>query len=195
MPRGASLELDASGQPARTRPSFSFREDWVWALPAATHASATAYKLVQFLWRPEIHARECEALGMLPLHPDVVATRVSRFRLDWMSHIFEAGLKQSRQSEPTPPALIEKGLGSVYAQLWTKIVDGNVPDSDIAAILHTPPAPKPLAVEAGTESDHDAATAKPPEPRPRPPAQEDWETDVVLEGVGSNAAHGSGGTK
>jgi hypothetical protein len=203
MPRGASLELDAKGQPARTRPSFSFREDWVWALPAATHSSATAYKLVQFLWRPEIHARECEALGMLPLHPDVVATRVSRFRLDWMSHVFEAGLKQSRQSEPTPPVLIEKGLGSVYAQLWTKIVDGNVPaspDSDIAAILHTPPAPKPLAVEAGTESDHDAATDKPAEPPPRPPAEEDWETDVVLEGVGSNAAqgsaaHGSGGTK
>lgn len=136
---------------------------------------------------------------MLPLHPDVVATRVSRFRLDWMSHVFEAGLKQSRQSEPTPQALIEKGLGSVYAQLWAKIVDGNVPaipDSDIAAILHTPPAPKPLAVEAGTESDHEAATEKPAEPPPRPPAQEDWETDVVLEGVvGSNAPRGSGGTK
>ena len=127
MPRGASLELDAKGHPARTRPSFSFREDWVWALPAATHASSTAYKLVEFLWRPEIHARECEALGMLPLQPEVVAERVSRFRLDWMSHIFEAGLEQERQGEPTPPALIDKGIGSVYAQLWTKIVDGNVP--------------------------------------------------------------------
>jgi hypothetical protein len=199
MPRGASLELDASGHPARTRPSFSFREDWVWALPAATHSSAVAYKLVQFLWRPEIHARECEALGMLPLHPDVIAERVSRFRLDWMSHIFEAGLEQARHGEPTPPALIKNGVGSVYAQLWTKIVDGNVPavpESTIAAILHAPPAPKPLEVEAGTESDHEPTADKPTEPPAQPPpAQEDWETDTVLEGVGSNAAQGSGGTK
>jgi hypothetical protein len=196
MPRGASLELDATGKPARTRPSFSFREDWVWALPAATHASSTAYKLVQFMWRPEIHARECEALGMLPLHPDVVAERVSRFRLDWMSHVFEAGLEQERQGEPTPPALIDQGIGSVYAQLWTKIVDGNVPatpDSAIAAILHAPPAPKPLEVATSADADHEEVAAKPvAEAAPPPPEQEDWETDVVLEGVGSSA-RGSGG--
>ena len=198
IPRGASLELDANGRPARTRPSFSFREDWVWALPAATHASNVAYKFVQFLWRPEIHARECEALGMLPLHPEVVAERVSLFRLDWMSHVFEAGLEQVRQGQAVPRALIEKGLGSVYAQLWTKIVDGNVPptpESGIAAILHAPPAPKPLEVAAAAEPEHGADADKPAEPPPPPPEQEDWETDVVLEGVGSNAARGSGGTK
>lgn len=197
MPRGASLELDPNGHPVRTRSSFSFREDWVWALPATTHSAAIAYKLVQFLWRPEIHARECEALGTLPLHPDVVAERVSRFRLDWMSHVFDAGLEQARQGEPTPPALIEKGVGSVYAQLWTKIVDGNTPptpDTAIAAILHAPPPPKPLDVAAAPEPDHEAAAETPTEPPP-PPAQEDWETDVVLEGVGSAAAHGSGGAK
>ena len=198
MPRGASLELDANGHPARVRPSFSFREDWVWALPATTHASAVAYKLVQFLWRPEIHARECEALGTLPLHPDVVGERVSRFRLDWMSHVFEAGLEQARHGEPTPQALIAKGVGSVYAQLWTTIVDGNVsstPEANIAAILHAPPAPKPLEVAATAEPEHEAAAGKPAAPPPPPPEQEDWETDVVLEGVGSGAALGSGGTK
>ncbi|HSN25945.1 MAG TPA: hypothetical protein VLT45_06650, partial [Kofleriaceae bacterium] len=199
MPRGASLELDAKGQPARTRPSFSFREDWVWALPATTHASSTAYKLVQFMWRPEIHARECEALGMLPLQPDVVNERVSRFRLDWMSHVFDAGLEQVRQGEPTPPALIDKGIGSVYAQLWTTIVDGNVPatpDTAITAILHAPPAPKPLEVVAAAAPEHEAPAATPAEQTapPPPPEQEDWETDVVLEGVGSNA-RGSGGRR
>ena len=198
MPRGASLELDANGHPARKRPSFSFREDWVWALPAATHASGTAYKLVQFLWRPEIHARECEALGMLPLQPDVVAERVSRFRLDWMSHVFEAGLEQARQGEPTPPALIDKGLGSVYAQLWTKIVDGNLapaPEAAIAAALQAPPAPKPLEVAAAADANHEVAAATPAaEAPPPPPEQEDWETDVVLEGIGSSVqpARGSG---
>lgn len=202
MPRGASLELDANSHPARTRPSFSFREDWVWALPAATHTPTVAYKLVQFLWRPEIHARECEALGTLPLHPSVVTERVSRFRLDWMSHIFEAGLEQARQGEAAPSALIDKGLGSVYAQLWTKIVDGNTPptpDSGITAILHAPPAPKPLEVAAAGPPDHEAPAEKPAEPPPPSPEQEDWETDVVLEGVGSsagsNAAHATGGAR
>jgi hypothetical protein len=195
MPRGASLDLDTSGHPARTRPSFSFREDWVWALPATTHASATAYQLVRFLWRPEIHARECEALGMLPLHPDVVAERVSRFRLDWMSHVFEAGLDQAREGEPTPQALIEKGIGSVYAQLWAKIVALPPPVTEpvLAAVLHAPPAPKPLEVAAATaEGSAHEEPAKPEAEAPPPqPEQEDWETDVVLEGTGS--AHESGG--
>jgi hypothetical protein len=191
MPRGASLELDAQGHPARTRPSFSFREDWVWALPASAHASTTAYKLVRFLWRPEIHARECEALGMLPMHPDVVAERVSRFRLDWMSHVFEAGLDQARESGPTPPMLIQKGIGSVYAQLWSKIMalPPPVAESAITAVLHAPPPPKPLEVAATAEPDHEDAVKPPPEPPPAPVEQEDWETDVVLEGIGS--AHGA----
>ena len=189
MPRGASLELDASGHPARTRVSFSFREDWLWALPTATHDARLAYSFVRFLWRPEIHARECEALGMLPLHPEVVAERVSRFRLEWMSHVFEAGLAQMHDGEATPPSLIAKGYGSVYAQLWTKIMalPPPVTAAAIADALKTPPAPKPLTVTAvADDSAQGSGSAAEPEPESQPTAQEDWETDVVLEGVGSN---------
>jgi hypothetical protein len=188
MPHGASLALDDKGHPARSRPTFSFREDWVWALPASANATAVAYKLVQFLWRPEIHARECEALGMLPLHPDVVAERVSRFRLDWMSHVFEAGLEQARHGEPTPSAMIEKGHGSVYAQLWTTIVTGKLAgEAAIVAALRAPPKPKPLAVIPVDLAVHeDKPAAKPEAPQP-PSENEDWETDVVLQNVGSGA--------
>jgi ABC-type glycerol-3-phosphate transport system substrate-binding protein len=198
MPQGASLALDDAGHPTRSRPSFSFREDWVWALPAAAHATDVSYKLVQFLWRPEIHARECEAIGMLPLHPQVVAERVSRFRLDWMSHVFEAGLEQARHGEPTPMAMIASGQGSVYAQLWTKIVGGKlpaVPDAPILDTLHAPPKPKPLAVVAVDQPSHPdepaATAAKPDEPPPPPAENEDWETDVVLQNVGSAAGSGA----
>jgi hypothetical protein len=190
MPDGASLELDGKGHPARLQPSFSFREDWVWAVPAAAAAPDVGYQLVRFLWRPEIHARECEALGMLPLHPEVVAERVSRFRLDWMSHVFEAGLDQARHGEPTPPAMIGQGLGSVYAQLWTKIVAGKVPpvpESGILELLHTPPPPKALDVRAASDADHEAPAAKPATEDDAPPRiseNEDWETEVVLERVG-----------
>ena len=189
MPRGASLELDGSGRPVRTRASFSFREDWVWALPAAAHDARTAYSFVRFLWRPEIHARECEALGMLPLHPDVVAERVSRFRLEWMSHVFEAGLAQLRNGEATPQSLIAKGNGSVYAQLWAKIValPPPVTAAAIADVLKAPPAPKPLAVTAAADdNDKGSGSAAEPAAESPAPAAEDWETDVVLEGVGSN---------
>jgi hypothetical protein len=207
LPRGASLALDAKGQPARRGATFSFREDWVWALPTTASGAGAddAYRLVQFLWRPGIHARICEALGTLPVHPEVVAARASYFRLDWMRHVFEAGFDQARRGEPEPAALVGKGLGSVYAQLWTKIVAGRMapaPDGAIAAVLHAPPPPKALQVAAvgagsGSAAPDDHAAASEPDVAPaEPPETEDWETDVVLAprdgGVAPDAAAGGG---
>ena len=190
LPRGASLELDAKGTPARVGKSFSFREDWVWALPTAGEVPALAYELAQFLWRPEIHARQCEALGILPQHPQVLADRVSLFRLEWMSHLFEAGLGQA--AEPVPRAMISKGYGSVYAQLWGKIAGGGVHPvaSEILEILKAPPAPNALAVAAAaaaaprspTTPDAPATTASDDDDAPTAATgeEEDWESDVVL---------------
>ncbi len=192
LPRGASLELDPKSNPVRVGKSFSFREDWVWALPTASAMPTLAYDLTRFLWRPEIHARQCEALGVLPQHPQVLADRVSLFRLEWMSHLFEAGLSQA--AEPVPPQMISKGSGSVYAQLWARIAGGEVRPvaSQIAEILRAPPAPQALAVaaaavhptgkqpttqdppvkaEAATEDDAPVAASS---------EEEDWESDVVL---------------
>ena len=197
LPRGASLELDAHGRPARRRASFSFREDWVWALPASARGVDVGYRLVRFLWRPEIHARECEALGMMPLHPEVVAERVSRFRLDWMSHVFEASLEQARDSEPVPDALAAKGLGSVYAQLWATIVDGGVPPvpaSGIDAVLRAPPAPRPLQVEAADDAGSDETTDAHGSDAAKPATAEDddWETGAVFDLIDAGAGSGSG---
>jgi hypothetical protein len=187
LPRGASLELDAHGQPARRGTTFSFREEWVWALAASTSAddAATAYALVQFMWRPEIHARMCEALGILPVEPSVVAARASYFRLDWMRHVFEAGLAQAQRGERVPPAFVGQGLGSVYAQLWTKIAGGRVPPAPVQGIvdvLRAPPPPTALQVADVAPAAAEPAPAPAPaaaEPAP-PPESEDWETDVVL---------------
>jgi len=186
LPHGASLELGKKGSPARTGKSFSFREDWVWALPKASENAALAYDLVRFLWRPEIHARQCEALGMLPQHPQVLVDRVSLFRLEWMSQLFQAGLSQA--AEPVPPSMIGKGYGSVYAQLWAKIVTGAVPPdaARIADILKAPPAARPLAVAAAAaradaKSDKHAANDDDNSPDPSSNDEEqDWESDVVL---------------
>ncbi|MDB4957968.1 MAG: Extracellular solute-binding protein family 1 [Myxococcales bacterium] len=182
LPRGASLALGADGKPARVGKTFSFRENWVWVLPAATSAPRVSYELAKFMWRPDIHARECEALGMLPLHPQVVAERVSRFRLEWMRHVFEAGLAQA--GEPVPTSLVGKGLGSVYAQLWSKIVASDVPDSPesgLVDILKAPPAPKPLKVETEAPEPTGPKQTEVHDTAPPPGATEDWETGVVIQ--------------
>jgi hypothetical protein len=161
----------------------------VWALPARAKAAKVGYDLVRFLWRPEIHARECEALGMLPMHPEVVASRVSRFRLDWMTHVFEAGLEQTLKGAALPAALVRNGYASIYAQQWTKIVAGSPPISNpdaIAQTLREKIAPRPPVV-----------VAAPPTPPPPPavaddtaqaidqpqPLTEDWEADVSFDNI------------
>ncbi len=178
LPRGASLELGPKGTSARIGKSFSFREDWVWAVPTASEAPTLGYDLARFLWRPEIHARQCEALGMLPQHPQVLADRVSLFRLEWMSHLFEAGLSQA--AEAVPPEMISKGYGSVYAQLWAKIAGGDVHPIavQIGEILKVPPAPHALAVAAADA--HPAPTKADDDDAPAAGEEEDWESDVVL---------------
>jgi hypothetical protein len=188
LPNGASLAIGPDGRAARTSQSFSFRQDWVWALPARAKATKVGYDLVRFLWRPEIHARECEALGMLPTHPDVVASRVSRFRLDWMTHVFEAGLEQTLKGAALPAALVRNGYASIYAQLWTKIVAGSPPISDPDAIAKTlrekiephppiivaaPPPPPPAAAPDDTAQAID---------QPQP-LTEDWEAEVSFDNI------------
>ncbi len=195
LPNGASLALGADFQPQRRSPSFSFRQDWVWALPAHARAVDVGYRFVQFLWRPEIHARECEALGMLPSHPEVVSSHVSRFRLDWMTHVFEAGLEQAAKGEAMPPSLVGKGYGSVYAQLWQRIVAGDPPIAGadaIAAALRAkvepkplalatslPPAPPPAALGSATTIDEDTSQSI---DQPAPEVS-DWESDVQFDGI------------
>jgi len=199
LANGASLALGADFHAQRTSPSFSFRQDWVWALPVGTKSAEVGYALVKFLWRPEIHARECEALGMLPSHPDVVAQRVSRFRLGWMTRIFDAGLEQAIKGKAVPPALVDRGLGSQYAQLWTAIVAGGmppVPETRIAERLTAPPPahrPEPPPLVAHTDAgsaapkldDDQAAAIDHPVPE-----SDDWETDAVLD-IGSAAPSGA----
>jgi len=116
---------------------------------------------------------------------------VSLFRLEWMGHLFEAGLSQA--SEPVPPQLISKGSGSVYAQLWAKIAGGEVRPvaSQIAEILRAPPAPHALAVADAAAHPTKQEVAKDPPAKAEaatgddaPVAasgeEEDWESDVVL---------------
>ena len=126
-PRFRSLALDAGGAPARSAEGFSFREESVWALPAGGPDPALAYALVRFAWTRDAHARECAALGMLPLRGDVLRERASLFRVPWMGEVFEAGFAQWPRSQRVPPALFDDGLGSTYVRLWARAVGEGTP--------------------------------------------------------------------
>jgi hypothetical protein len=121
-PLFASLALDPRGRPARTtRKSFSFREEAVWVLPAQGAARATAYRFIRWALSAENHARECEALGTMPIRTDTVRDRVSLFRSPWMLDAFEAALAQWARSQE-PLATITSGLGSDYALAWDQLI-------------------------------------------------------------------------
>jgi hypothetical protein len=140
LPRISSLALGKDGKPARAGEPFSFREDWVWALPARASDAELAYELVQFLWARENHVRLCEALGALPLRADVQRERSSLFRLTWMDDVLDAAFAEWNRAGPVPEPLAG-GFGSVYAQLWDHLVRHEEP---IDVALRTPPAPRPL---------------------------------------------------
>jgi hypothetical protein len=152
--RIGSLELGADGKPLRAGRSFSFREDWVWAVPAHDSQvdASTAYELVKFLWQKENHVRACEALGQLPLRLDVQRERSSLFRLIWMDDVYDAAFAELPGAQPVPDS-VEGGLGATYAELWKAIVA----EGGSLKLLQSPPSPSP-------EPEKVAEKAEPKEP-------------------------------
>jgi hypothetical protein len=172
MPRISSLELDETGKPKRTGQPFSFREDWVWALPKDAPDVQLAYDLVMFFWDRENHRRECEALGTIPLRMDVTRERASLFRLVWMDDIFDAVFAEWEHAHRLPQGAAT-GQGSVYAQLWDLIVakkDVNTPEQ-ILAILKNPPQPR--------------AAKPPPPPKVEEPTDGGAPADLLDQDLGS----------
>ncbi|MEI8254944.1 MAG: hypothetical protein WCJ30_04655 [Deltaproteobacteria bacterium] len=159
MPHGASLELDATGRPARVARGFSFREDSVWALPAGGPDDALAYEFLRFAWSREMHVRECEAIGILPLRNDVVLARASIFRLGWQQEIFEGALAQWDRAEALQPSLLDDGVGTAYQLHWRTLV-AQRPVTSLAAVamaLRTAPVATvlPASVPPGRDAPRD----------------------------------------
>jgi ABC-type glycerol-3-phosphate transport system substrate-binding protein len=178
LPRISSLALGSDGKPARSGEPFSFRDDWVWALPARAADAELAYELVQFLWSRENHVRFCEALGALPLRTDVQRERSSIFRLTWMDDVLDAAFAEWNRARPVPDTLAE-GFGSVYAQLWDRLIRRQDP---IDAVLHTPPAPRPLVSPPVAARAPEAPTSEEDtEDRLDAIDDEQWSSKVELE--------------
>lgn len=165
LQRISSVELGTDGKPLRPGQVFSFREDWVWALPAKSADPQLAYELVKFLWTRENHYRECEALGTLPMRADVVRERSSLFRLVWMDDVLDAAFAEWERAHHVPE-LVEGELGSVYTQLWHRIVYEK--KGPLSAQLAAPPAPRPPPAVVTVDVDN----SEPPDAG-APPREED----------------------
>lgn len=136
MPRFASLALTEAGTPARTADPFSFREEFVWVLPKQSLAKERAYQLAAWIIEREDHARECEALGILPMRTDIIRERETLFREPWMQDVLEAGLDQwDRAQEPT--ATLLNALGVDHAVSWRRIVGATTTPTTVASELAT----------------------------------------------------------
>lgn len=171
MPHGASLELDANGRPARVAQGFSFREDSVWVLPAGGSDAALAYEFLQFVWSREMHVRECQAVGIIPLRNDVVLERASIFRLDWQQEIFEGALAQWDRAEAVQPSLLDEGIGTAYMQRWQTLVAQRPATSITQVATALRAAPVAAVLPVGVPPNHDA---------PRDDL-EPWRAGVIIE--------------
>ncbi|MEI8255705.1 MAG: hypothetical protein WCJ30_08545, partial [Deltaproteobacteria bacterium] len=140
-PRFRSLDLDDHGRPARNAKGFSFVEEDVWTLPVHGRDRAVAYDLVQWVLSRDQHARECAALGMLPMRTDVHRDRVTLFRAPWMLDVFEAGFAEWNRAQP-PPATLDSGAGLDLALTWDQLVRGRAAGrgatAAILAVLRAP---------------------------------------------------------
>lgn len=165
MPRFSSLALDGHGTPLRRADGFSFREEAVWVLPKHSPDPGLAYELVRWVMDRENHARECEALGMLPMRPDVVRERATLFRAPWMQDVFAAGLAQWPRAEMPPPTL-QDAFGTDYAVAWDRIVaqrGASAADRAGIATLLRAPVDRTAAARA-VEADEAAAHEGSPSP-------------------------------
>lgn len=191
MPRFASLALGANGAPARTAPPFSFRKEFVWVLPKQSAAKDHAYALAAWIIEREDHARECEALGILPMRTDVIRERETLFREPWMQDVLEAGLDQwERAQEPSSTLL--NGFGVDHAVNWHRIVAATpLPPSDASALTAAMQAPVDreanlrafAALPRASGDDHEADEAAAEAAFALPPLRE----PMVLEGLARDA--------
>ena len=123
LPAGASLELNAKGEPARMGRSFAFNEFHLWAVPVHSPDPREAWLLARFLTARGLQQRETEAEGMLPIRIDLRQDYPIAFRLDWMQRLLDASFRQLEQgSGDTPFEWAANDLDETYARLRKAVV-------------------------------------------------------------------------
>jgi hypothetical protein len=74
LPRGVSLELDATGAPARQGTRRGFVDGWLWAIPTSAPSTARSLALLRDITSRESAAREARAFSIGTVRTDVTVT-------------------------------------------------------------------------------------------------------------------------
>ncbi len=134
MPSGASLELNAKGEAARTGKSFSLEEVHFWAVPIDAPRPDLGVQLARFLTQTGLHQREAEAVGLLPVRQDLRDQYPVVFRLEWMQQMLDASYRQlDRGSGDLPDEVTDQGYDKKFVALREKVLAG-VPDVTLAGV-------------------------------------------------------------
>ncbi len=123
MPAGASLELNAQGQPVRCGVHASNFSGWWWGIPATTPNAELSYKLARFITGHEQHARECAIFGMMPVRRDMIDTLDRSFKQPWMREVFSASQAQFAACVVEPPRSAQfVRIGEIWRRAWYSLV-------------------------------------------------------------------------
>ena len=108
MPRGASLQLDAQGQPVRMGRRSVATRGWWWGISRRSRDRALAYRLARYLSSTEIQIEECTAFGMIPVRQDLLGELGLMFGGGWMSEVFSSAAQQLVENRYTVLPLLEE---------------------------------------------------------------------------------------
>jgi ABC-type glycerol-3-phosphate transport system substrate-binding protein len=127
-PRGVSLEIDKSGNPARIGTKKATTGGWWWGIPRTAPDPLLAYHLIKWITSHEIQAKESSNFGMMPMRKDILNNLNRTFEQGWVGDVFLTSVRQLDINEYTTIPLV-KGydqLGRTYIAAWYDMVaDGN----------------------------------------------------------------------
>ena len=132
MPQGCSVELAASGSPARTGSRSVATGGWWWGIPESSPDPALSYRFVLHITSAASQIQECTRFGMVPVRKDVLGDISMLFGGSWIARVYEVSFLQlMRNGATTLPAHPRIGtIGNLYIDIWYDIVAGKNWSSD-----------------------------------------------------------------
>jgi len=108
MPKGASLQLDGRGLPAREGGRSVGTRSWWWAVTREAPDKALAFKLARHLGATRSQIEEGTAFGAMPARHDLLGELGLVFGGGWTSEVFQVASHQIVENRYTTLPLIEE---------------------------------------------------------------------------------------
>jgi ABC-type glycerol-3-phosphate transport system substrate-binding protein len=123
MPKGASLEINNDGLPARIGNHYSGAGGWWWGIPKTSPDPKLSYDIIRLITSKEFHLKECQTFGMLPIRKDLYIDMNDIYPLQWQREVFETGINQYRNfSKPSANHPQYGQISQVIRNAWFQVI-------------------------------------------------------------------------